>query len=372
MNVLMTADAVGGVWTYAIELARALSCHDIGVTLATMGSLPSAAQRAQAAGIPGLDLRESGFRLEWQDDPWVDVRRAGEWLLRLAESCGAEVVHLNGYAHAALPWGRPVMVVAHSCVRSWWRAVRREPAPADWAPYAARVASGLAAADLVVAPTHAMLRALRDEYPCRLRRTRVIPNGRRAGAYRPGLKEPFVLTAGRLWDEGKNVSAVVAAAPRLPWPVFAAGAQRSPDGRERPLRNVHALGRLPEGNLAEYMAQASVFALPARYEPFGLAPLEAGLAGCALVLGDIPSLREVWGDTAAYVDPDSSDDLAFVLQTLCTNDRLRHRFARAAHDRARALTPERMADAYLGAYRELVAPAAGAARPDGGVQEAAV
>ncbi len=32
--------------------------------------------------------------------------------------------------------------------------------------------------------------------------------------------------------------------------------------------------------------------LPARYEPFGLSVLEAALSGCALVLGDIPSLRE--------------------------------------------------------------------------------
>ena len=30
---------------------------------------------------------------------------------------------LNAYVHAALPFGRPVLVVAHSCVTSWWRAV---------------------------------------------------------------------------------------------------------------------------------------------------------------------------------------------------------------------------------------------------------
>ena len=43
MKVLMTADTVGGVWTYALELAGALAPHGVTVALATMGAgLPSA------------------------------------------------------------------------------------------------------------------------------------------------------------------------------------------------------------------------------------------------------------------------------------------------------------------------------------------
>jgi hypothetical protein len=45
MKVLMTADAVGGVWTYALELSGALARHDIEVVLATMGPLPDTALR---------------------------------------------------------------------------------------------------------------------------------------------------------------------------------------------------------------------------------------------------------------------------------------------------------------------------------------
>src|SRR4051794_27365470 len=104
MRVLMTADAVGGVWTYALELAHAL---DAEVTLATMGPRPD---DDQLAAVGTLEHRHCDFALEWMPDPWADVERAGEWLLRLAEEVEPDVVHLNAYAHAALPWDVPVVV----------------------------------------------------------------------------------------------------------------------------------------------------------------------------------------------------------------------------------------------------------------------
>jgi hypothetical protein len=37
-KVLMTADTVGGVWTYALELAAGLGEHGVEVAIATMGA----------------------------------------------------------------------------------------------------------------------------------------------------------------------------------------------------------------------------------------------------------------------------------------------------------------------------------------------
>src|SRR5690349_6315021 len=123
LRVLMTADAVGGVWTYVLDLSRALTAHGISVTLATMGPLPSRDQLEAARAIEGLTLVTSRFKLEWMDDPWSDVEAAGRWLLSLEASVGAHVVHLNGYAHGVLPFRAPVLIVGHSCVLSWAEAV---------------------------------------------------------------------------------------------------------------------------------------------------------------------------------------------------------------------------------------------------------
>src|SRR4051812_7211684 len=123
MRILMTTDTIGGVWTYSLELARALQPAGIQIILATMGQLPSEDQYAEARAVPNIQLQESKFKLEWMPNPWEDVQRAGEWLLELEQQFQPELIHLNGYAHASLPWRAPVLVVGHSCVLSWWAAV---------------------------------------------------------------------------------------------------------------------------------------------------------------------------------------------------------------------------------------------------------
>jgi glycogen synthase len=164
-KVLMTADTVSGVWTYAVELARGLAEHGVEVALATMGDPLNDLQREKADRIPHLKVFESAFRLEWmEDDPWRDVEKAGDWLLGLEDRIGPDLIHLNGYAHGSLPWNAPRVMVGHSCVLSWWRAVKNEPAPESWNRYAREVAAGLAAADLVIAPSQAMLATLAESY----------------------------------------------------------------------------------------------------------------------------------------------------------------------------------------------------------------
>src|SRR3954447_19139254 len=266
MNALMTADCVGGVWSYALELADALAAHDVGVTLAVMGGRLTPDQRRELRRARGGQCFASDFGLEWQQD-WASVRNAGDWLREIAERVPPDVVHVNGYAHAALHWDAPVVVVAHSCVLSWYEAVRGQAAPFEWDRYREEVARGLEAADVVVAPTQAMLDALLRHHRAHVE-TCVIANGV-AAADIEAAKQEVVLAAGRLWDEAKNVGALVSVAPRLHAPVELAGDAAAP-----PSPYVRSLGRLGRDALRTRMAEVAVFCAPARYEPFGLGPLE--------------------------------------------------------------------------------------------------
>lgn len=348
-RVLMTADAVGGVWTYALDLARALAPHGVNFLIATMGPRPSPAQRREAARLDNVALVESDFRLEWMDEPWREVDAAGEWLLALAADFAPDLVHLNGYVHAALDWPAPVLVVAHSCVVSWWRAVEGEEPPARYDQYRDRVAAGLAAADLVVAPTAAMLDSVTESYGSPTRGV-VVENGRAPDLFRAGGKRPVIATLGRAWDEAKNVRALNTIAPQLPWPVWLAGAVEPPQSAPFPLRNLRALGQLESQQVRTLLGRSAIFALPAFYEPFGLSALEAGLSECALVLGDIPSLREVWDDAAVFVSPHNPDALAAALRRLIEDEPHRKEMARRAHARAQRFTLQRMGAKYLSNY----------------------
>jgi glycosyltransferase involved in cell wall biosynthesis len=101
------------------------------------------------------------------------------------------------------------------------------------------------------------------------------------------------------------------------------------------------------------MAHAAIYAFPALYEPFGLSVLEAALCGCALVLGDVPSLRELWTGMAVFVDPRDPSAVTAAIRRLASDDAARERLAELARARALQMDPDVMAAQYLSAYASL-------------------
>jgi glycosyltransferase involved in cell wall biosynthesis len=357
MHVLMTVDPLGGVFTYARELSKWLDSEGVRTTWVSFGAPLSSEQRRQTEDI---ELYESALRLEWMDDPWDDVAQAGDWLLQIERHVRPDIVHLNGYAHAALPWRAPTVVVAHSSVCTWWRAVHGEPAPERYGRYREAVQKGLGAASLIVAPTAAMLAALANEYGP-LGPTRVIYNGvdESPDSFH---RESFVLAAGRVWDPAKNIATLDRAAAAVPWPIYVAGDARGPGEREAStLENLRLLGTLQHHMLASWMRRAAIFVSPALYEPFGLAVLEAALTGSALVLADIASFRELWDGAAEFVDARDANALGRAIRRLIFEPARRQALGESALCRARRYGAERMGSRYLESYRSLlrrdVAPA---------------
>ncbi|MGH7908070.1 MAG: glycosyltransferase family 4 protein [Candidatus Binataceae bacterium] len=345
----MTVDAVGGVWDYAIELALGLAPAGVEVMFACMGPRPNQAQRRHALKLGNLSLAESAFRLEWMEDFRKDASSGGKWLLELERVWMPDLIQINGYCHAALRWRAPTVLVAHSCVASWWKAVRGTGLPPAWNQYSQAVKRGLRSANAVIAPSGAMLANLREEYGWEGGGI-VIHNGRTRRSSDRMAKQEYILTVGRLWDEAKNIAALDEIAARLAWPVYAAGDISSPGGGIVAPIHIRTLGRLDSEELELWYANAAIYALPARYEPFGLSILEAALSGCALVLGDIPSLRELWDGAARFVAPADARQLGKAITSLIELPGTRRLLAEQARMRASRLTRERMADGYLEAY----------------------
>jgi glycosyltransferase involved in cell wall biosynthesis len=356
-RVFMTTDTVGGIWTYAIDLARALRDEGVEVALAAMGGRASAEQRRDGQDAASLGFFESDYRLPWMEDPWRDLEAASSWLLEMSSRIAPDVVHLNEPVHACLQWKSPTVAVGHSCVLSWWQAVLNTPAPASWNKYREAMSRGLAAADVVVSPSASMLDALRRYYG--VGEGRIIPNGRDPKHLSPGIKKPLVFAAGRVWDPAKNLLALDKVAEGLSWPVYVAGELRHPDGRKKyTAAHVSLLGSLSQSQVAEWLARSSIYAFPARYEPFGLSVLEAALAGCALVLSDLPTLRELWEGNALFVPLEEPATLRAAVQSLIEDAHLRRTLAMRARQRALTLTPSRMARAYREVYSDAIARAA--------------
>lgn len=355
MKLLMTTDSVGGVWTYAAELARGLQSFDIEMLLVSSGGPLTDAQRTEIEALPHVRLVETRFKLEWMEDPWGDVAQYGERLLALAAEFRPDVVHLNEFSYGALKWQVPTIVVGHSCVSSWFESVRQTTPGPEWSTYRSAVSAGLRGADVIVAPTQCMLHALQKHYGP-LPVGQVIHNGFDAASELTidREKEPFIFSAGRAWDEAKNITALGRVASRVPWPIKIAGLPSPHAESSNVPSGLVSLGRLNRDQMRLQYARAAIYCLPARYEPFGLTPLEAASAGCALVLGDIPSLREVWGDAPRFVSPHDDEALADTLNRLIENEHERRGVARHCRARAAEFSRQRMSQSYFELYHELM------------------
>ena len=83
--------------------------------------------------------------------------------------------------------------------------------------------------------------------------------------------------------------------------------------------------------------------------------LEAAFSRCAIVANDIPSFREVWGDTALYFRTNDAASLAESIRMLNSDRAMCRAYAEMAYTRARErFTTKRMIEDYLQLYRSLV------------------
>ncbi|HEX5237147.1 MAG TPA: glycosyltransferase family 4 protein [Sphingomicrobium sp.] len=339
-RILVATDAVGGVWVYSVELARALGELGVEAVLAVMGPSPDECRREAAAG---LRLIDTGLPLDWLETSPAELRHSGDVLAGIATREGVDVVQTSSAALLAnTRFDQPCVAVQHSCVATWWSAVKATAMPDEFLWRRELVEAGLNRAAAVVAPSVAFAADTARTYQLSMPVV-AVPNGRRTVLPQDLPRGDFVFTASRLWDEGKNVATLDRAAANLDFPFQAAGALQGPNGAATSLSHIHALGELGHSRLAGLLAARPVFASAALYEPFGLSALEAAQAGCALVLSDIPTHREIWGDAAVFVP--ARDDAAFTaaIERLFANVGQRHDLGERASARAALYTPERMA-----------------------------
>ena len=346
-RVLLTTDVVGGVWDFCVTLARGLRSAGDDVVLLALGS-PTLAQR-RAANDAGTQLVSAPLKLEWMNDSADDVAITRDLVGQVARQVGADIVHANEFAAACIEVDVPVILTLHSDVLSWRRwTLGACDIPAEWQPYTTLVREALARADRVVSVSEFLARQVIELYGIR-REIEVIHNGWSAPPERAHERGRSTLAAGRIWDAAKNIALIAEAARDWhPGLVYLAGETAHPDGGTADIpTSFTPVGLLDRGELDTLLDICALYISAAKYDPFGLLPLQAALHGCALLLSDIPSYREVWGETATYFRSGDADDLRQkwrgLLECPLANHALKH--ARVK------LTAEGMLEAYRAVYR---------------------
>ena len=365
MHVLITADTVGGVWTYTRELVCGLLDRGHRVTLVSFGRMPTSAQTSWME-MKNLAYYPTSFPLEWMQDSESGIAESAKYLDQMIVAVRPDILHFNQFCYGALESGTPKVVVAHSDVLSWWKAVHDDPLPqSPWfAWYRDVVSKGVAGADAIIAPSRWMLDTLRENYGLSSQRVKVVHNGRNVDLFEPsGYKANCVLSVGRLWDEAKQIKFLLDRTHSVP--VRIAGALQHPDNGESfsldPSTNTTFCGEQDEAQLRALYSESSIYVATSRYEPFGLAPVEAALSGCALIANDISTFHELWDDAAVYFKHNDADSLAETIRLLLENHSLQSEYAQRACERARRLfTAQRMVSDYEDLYFNLISKRAAA------------
>lgn len=364
MHVLVTTDTLSGVWTYTQELVTGLAARGVSVTLVSFGDIPLPQQTAWMNGIQELDYRPTAFRLDWMQEGEFDFREASEYLTGVVRDIHPDLLHLNHLCYGNLAGDTPRIVVAHGDYVSWWRGVHgREPKDSRWLRwYRDTITRGLQRANVTVAPSAWMLETVRGCY-VQPRREAVIYNGRNPIHFNPYVsKEKSVLAVGRLWDAGKQINLLTQHSHPLPLCIVGGEARvgehtlaiRADVKVEIDDVKVAMRGVQTESQMRLLYSRASIYVATARYEPFGMAALDAAFSRCAIVANDIPSFREVWGEAALYFRANDSSSLAAVIHRLNDEPELCRMYALRAYQRAReCFTSKRMVDEYVRLYHSI-------------------
>lgn len=366
MRILLTTDTIGGVWTFTRELTTELLNRGHAVALVSFGRRPSHEQQAWCAQLNlahgcNFQYTASDAPLEWMEKNEFVLSQGAGVLFHVIQQFQPDLLHSSQFCFGALSTGIPILITAHTEVMSWAEACRpRGLEHSRWLKqYQSLVTHGLQGCDALVSPTRWMAGALTHHYR-QLPDTYVIAHGRTLRAPEGQRRTVQAATAGRLWDEAKNV--YLLRDVNSPIPVYIAG-ERQHGKSVAPRQMGHAilLGALPEPALVSLFARSSIYIASSIYEPFGLAPLEAALCGCAVVANDIPSLREVWGDAALYFNGPRS--LSSLLHQLNRNERELAEARQRSFARANDLTAARMASGYEELYRMLLTQRTGVPKP---------
>lgn len=355
MRVLMTTDTVGGVWTFTQELTAGLMERGWTVSLVSIGRKPSVEQALWASATAkrwsGFEFESAEAPLEWMQENTSAFSDVEPLLQRRLREFKPDVFHANQFCFGALRTNVPKLVTAHSDVLSWAAACRETPLEdSAWLrQYQRLVSAGLAGADAVVAPTRWMLEALSRHFTIPVH-CQVIPNGREIVQPESEPRKLQAVTAGRLWDGAKNVTMLRDVVS--PMPLLVAGETES-EGAAAPARlgEARLVGALPQDALLRLFAQSAIYVCTSCYEPFGLAPLEAALCGCAVLAHDIPSLREVWGDGALYFEDVTA--LSRLLQELASDGALLGAAQARSLERAKTFARDAMSAAYADLFASL-------------------
>lgn len=111
-----------------------------------------------------------------------------------------------------------------------------------------------------------------------------------------------------------------------------------------------------DADLASLYASARVYVFPSRIEGFGLPPLEAMTMQVPVACSDIPSLREILGESAVYFSPNDPKHMAETIAEVLRDEHLRTTLIQKGNEQTKKYSWTRMAQETASVYQSCERP----------------
>lgn len=231
------------------------------------------------------------------------------------------------------------------------------------ARFAAQARAAADRASLIIAVSEFTARQVEALLGVERARLRVVPHGVRFTGAPQAPREKLALHAGAIQTR-KNLVRLIGAFERCAppdWRLVLAGSDGY--GAEAvhariaasPRRaSITVTGWIPDEELAQWYARASILAFPSLDEGFGIPALEAMAQGVAVLASRGTALEEVCGDAALLVDPRQEDEIREGLAKLILDEGLRAEYAAKGLARAAHFPWRRSVEETWAVYRELL------------------
>ncbi len=118
-------------------------------------------------------------------------------------------------------------------------------------------------------------------------------------------------------------------------------------------RNIVFAGFIENNDKGEVYKNSDLFVYPSFFEGFGFPPLEAMAAGVPAITSGSSSLSEAVGGGALAVDPYDTEELAWAMNELLANQRVRNKMIEKGKERVKKFSWEKCARETLEVFKEI-------------------
>jgi glycosyltransferase involved in cell wall biosynthesis len=118
--------------------------------------------------------------------------------------------------------------------------------------------------------------------------------------------------------------------------------------------NVVFAGYISEETLFGYYKNAIATIIPSLMEGFGLPGLEAMREDCLVLASDIPSLKEIYADSAVYFDPLAVESMHATIREVLTDKNKFHSYIKKGRERVTFFSWKKMAEQTLKIYESSI------------------